>query len=195
MPVVSRGGVDFGKILLAQETRRARCAADLQRGGLQRDVDRLNAGSEERPRPWRPSRAQGQRRPRQPRLVDCRRARQDRDTIRSLTTPEMAGYFAEELAANARKGLRNEVSEVKFLQGDLSEAWREEAAEYATVAMRFSLIDKMADPWACGPSSDTVQSVDSSASRFIQNLNRLVKIVSRGNARTQMRLSAACELF
>jgi predicted lipid-binding transport protein (Tim44 family) len=70
---------------------------------------------------------------------------EDRDTIRSLTTPEMAGYFAEELATNARKGLRNEVSEVKFLQGDLSEAWREEAAEYATVAMRFSLIDKMAD--------------------------------------------------
>jgi predicted lipid-binding transport protein (Tim44 family) len=70
---------------------------------------------------------------------------EDRDTIRSLTTPEMAGYFAEELAANARKGLRNEVSEVKFLQGDLSEAWREEAAEYATVAMRFSLIDKMTD--------------------------------------------------
>lgn len=35
---------------------------------------------------------------------------EDRDTIRSLTTPEMAGYFAEEFAANARKGLRNEVS-------------------------------------------------------------------------------------
>jgi hypothetical protein len=61
---------------------------------------------------------------------------------RKTATPEMAGYFAEELAANARKGLRNEVSEVKFLQGDLS-AWRN--AEYATVAMRFSLIDKMAD--------------------------------------------------
>jgi predicted lipid-binding transport protein (Tim44 family) len=41
--------------------------------------------------------------------------------------------------------VRNVVWEVKFLQGDLSEAWREDDAEYATVAMRFSLIDKMAD--------------------------------------------------
>jgi len=70
---------------------------------------------------------------------------EDFDRLRALATPEMASYFAEELAGNAKKGLVNRVSDVTFLQGDLSEAWREEQGEYATVAMRFSLIDTMAD--------------------------------------------------
>ncbi|WP_342446955.1 Tim44 domain-containing protein [Methylocapsa acidiphila] len=70
---------------------------------------------------------------------------EDLGALRALVTPEMASYFAEELADNAKKGLINKLSSVAFLQGDLSEAWREEANEYATVAMRFSLIDVMAD--------------------------------------------------
>jgi predicted lipid-binding transport protein (Tim44 family) len=70
---------------------------------------------------------------------------EDFDRLRALATPEMASYFAEELAGNAKKGLVNRVSDVRFLQGDLSEAWREAQGEYATVAMRFSLIDTMAD--------------------------------------------------
>jgi predicted lipid-binding transport protein (Tim44 family) len=70
---------------------------------------------------------------------------EDFDRLRALATPEMASYFAEELAGNANKGLVNRISDVKFLQGDLSEAWREQQGEYATVAMRFSLIDTMAD--------------------------------------------------
>jgi len=60
-------------------------------------------------------------------------------------TPEMLSYFAEELEANRRKGVRNEVSEPKLLQGDLAEAWREGNDEYATVAMRFSLLDATID--------------------------------------------------
>lgn len=70
---------------------------------------------------------------------------EDFDRMRALATPEMASYFAEELAANAKQGVVNRVSDVTFLQGDLSEAWREQQGEYATVAMRFSLIDTMAD--------------------------------------------------
>src|ERR1019366_7403524 len=70
---------------------------------------------------------------------------EDFDRLRALATPEMASYFAEELAANAKKGLVNRISDVKFLQGDLSESWREQQGEYATVAMKFSLIDTMAD--------------------------------------------------
>ena len=70
---------------------------------------------------------------------------EDFDRLRSMATPEMASYFAEELAANAKKGVVNRVSDVKFLQGDLSEAWREQQSEYATVAMRFSLVDTMVD--------------------------------------------------
>lgn len=69
----------------------------------------------------------------------------DETLLRSLSTPEMASYFADELAANARKGVVNRLSDVTFLQGDLAEAWSEPQADYATVAMRFSLIDKMVD--------------------------------------------------
>ncbi len=70
---------------------------------------------------------------------------EDRGALAKLATAEMAGYFAADFAENARKGLRNDVSDPRFLQGDLSEAWREDAAEFASVAMRFSLIDTMVD--------------------------------------------------
>ncbi|MBI1869323.1 MAG: Tim44 domain-containing protein [Methylocystis sp.] len=72
-------------------------------------------------------------------------SREDHAGLRALVTDEMASYFGEEIAANARKGLVNRISGVKLLQGDLSEAWREGADEYATVAMRFALIDVMED--------------------------------------------------
>ena len=39
----------------------------------------------------------------------------------------------------------NQISDVKLLQGDLSEAWREINDDYATVAMRYSLNDKIVD--------------------------------------------------
>jgi predicted lipid-binding transport protein (Tim44 family) len=67
------------------------------------------------------------------------------DRLRALATPEMASCFAEELAANAKRGVVNRVADITFLQGDLSEAWRELQSEYATVAMRFSLIDTLVD--------------------------------------------------
>jgi predicted lipid-binding transport protein (Tim44 family) len=65
--------------------------------------------------------------------------------LRSLVTPEMLSYFAEELAQNASRGLVNEVSGVKLLQGDLAEAWREGDVDYATVAMRYELIDTLVE--------------------------------------------------
>lgn len=72
----------------------------------------------------------------------------DLANLRTLATPEMVGYFSEELSANASRGVENRVEAVKLEQGDLSEAWREAGLEYATVAMRFSMIDttrKIAD--------------------------------------------------
>jgi predicted lipid-binding transport protein (Tim44 family) len=54
-------------------------------------------------------------------------------------------YFADDLAANASRGVVNEVSDVKLLQGDLAESWREGFTDYATVAMRFSLADVTID--------------------------------------------------
>jgi predicted lipid-binding transport protein (Tim44 family) len=67
--------------------------------------------------------------------------RNDLEALGDRTTPEMLSYFAEELHANGKKGVRNEVSQAKLLQGDLAEAWRETDGEYATVAMRYSIID------------------------------------------------------
>ena len=72
-------------------------------------------------------------------------AREDADKLGRMTTPEMLSYFSQDLADNAKQGLRNEVSDVKLLQGDLSEAWREGGSDYATVAMRFSMIDATLD--------------------------------------------------
>jgi predicted lipid-binding transport protein (Tim44 family) len=81
------------------------------------------------------------------RLVEIQAAYSAEDTnkLRSLATSEMANYFAEQFADNARKGVVNRIASPKLLQGDLSEAWREGPDEYATTAMRFSLIDTMVD--------------------------------------------------
>jgi predicted lipid-binding transport protein (Tim44 family) len=68
-------------------------------------------------------------------------SREDSATLSRLATPEMAGYLEDELAEKRRRGLVNHISAVKLLQGDLSESWREGSDDYATVAMRFSLID------------------------------------------------------
>jgi predicted lipid-binding transport protein (Tim44 family) len=65
--------------------------------------------------------------------------------IWTLATPEMAGYIQEELNDNASRGVRNTVSNVRLLQGDLAEAWREGTTDYATVAMHYSLNDITTD--------------------------------------------------
>lgn len=79
----------------------------------------------------------------QARLGDIQAAygRNDVNALGDMATPEMLSYFAEELATNMAKGVRNEVSDAKLLQGDLSEAWREASGEYASVAMRYSVLD------------------------------------------------------
>ena len=73
-------------------------------------------------------------------------SRQDLNALRAMVTPEMLGYFNEQLSELASRSLRNEVTDVRLLQGDLSQAWSEGNREYATVAMRFSMIDVTIDP-------------------------------------------------
>jgi predicted lipid-binding transport protein (Tim44 family) len=68
-------------------------------------------------------------------------AEEDVTALRRLATPEAASFLAEELADNAGRGVVNHVADVKLLQGDLAEAWREGGTDYATVAMRFALRD------------------------------------------------------
>jgi predicted lipid-binding transport protein (Tim44 family) len=67
--------------------------------------------------------------------------RADYDSLRAVTTPEAMSYLSEELGRYAADGLRNEIRDVRLLQGDLSEAWSEADADYATVAMRYSSVD------------------------------------------------------
>ena len=61
--------------------------------------------------------------------------------LRTMVTPEMLGYFSEQLSTNASRGVENKVDAVKLEQGDLSESWSEGGIDYASVAMRFSMID------------------------------------------------------
>ena len=67
---------------------------------------------------------------------------EDVDKLHTLATPEMVMYFTKDLEENKAKNDINKVSDVKLLQGDLAEAWREGETDYASVAMRFSLVDK-----------------------------------------------------
>ena len=70
---------------------------------------------------------------------------EDLAALRTKVTPEMLSYFSEQLAENTSRGLINRVTDVKLLQGDLSEAWREEEVDYATVAMHYALTDSMVE--------------------------------------------------
>ncbi len=70
---------------------------------------------------------------------------EDLSALRAKVTPEMLSYFSEQLAGNASRGLINRVTDVKLLQGDLAEAWREGNTDYATVAMNFALKDSMVE--------------------------------------------------
>jgi predicted lipid-binding transport protein (Tim44 family) len=57
----------------------------------------------------------------------------------------MVSYFTDDLQRNKARNVVNKVSGTKLLQGDLAEAWREGDSDYASVAMRFSMIDKTVD--------------------------------------------------
>jgi predicted lipid-binding transport protein (Tim44 family) len=69
----------------------------------------------------------------------------DLQALRPLLTPEMLSYFSQALSANLSRGIANRVEQVKLLQGDLAEAWREGDIDYATVAMRWQAIDQTVD--------------------------------------------------
>jgi predicted lipid-binding transport protein (Tim44 family) len=70
---------------------------------------------------------------------------EDLSALRAKVTPEMLSYLSEQLSGNASRGLINRVTDVKLLQGDLAEAWREGNTDYATVAMNFACKDSMVD--------------------------------------------------
>jgi predicted lipid-binding transport protein (Tim44 family) len=72
-------------------------------------------------------------------------AAEDHARLRQLVTPEMVSYLSEELGDNAKNGVRNEVSDVRLLQADIAEAWREGDRDYATAAFQYEARDVMRD--------------------------------------------------
>lgn len=72
-------------------------------------------------------------------------AGEDYTSLRRICTPEAMSYLAEELGDNATRGQKNEVRDVRLLQGDVAESWNEDGRDYATVAMRFESVDYMVD--------------------------------------------------
>ena len=65
--------------------------------------------------------------------------------LHTLATPEMVSYVTQDIADHKAQNIVNTVSDVKLLQGDLAEAWREGDTDFASVALRYSLIDKTTD--------------------------------------------------
>jgi predicted lipid-binding transport protein (Tim44 family) len=80
-------------------------------------------------------------------LVEMQAAFSDEDVgrLRTLATPEMVSFFTQDMQQNRARGQINKVSDTRLLQGDLAEAWREGDSEYASVAMRFSMVDRYVD--------------------------------------------------
>src|SRR6202166_1385142 len=70
---------------------------------------------------------------------------EDLARLHTLASPEMVSYFTGDLEKNKARNVINKVSDTRLLQGDLAEAWREGDTDYASVAMRFSLVDKTID--------------------------------------------------
>src|SRR5207302_5129222 len=62
--------------------------------------------------------------------------------LHTLATPEMVSYFTKDLEANKARNDVNKVTDVKLLQGDLAEAWREGETDFASVESRFSRVVK-----------------------------------------------------
>jgi predicted lipid-binding transport protein (Tim44 family) len=65
--------------------------------------------------------------------------------LHTLATPEMVSYFVRDLEQNKAENVVNKVAGTRLLQGDLAEAWREGETDYASVAMRYSLVDTTLD--------------------------------------------------
>jgi predicted lipid-binding transport protein (Tim44 family) len=69
----------------------------------------------------------------------------DLNAIAQAATPEMMGYFRDQLATLSRQGLRNRVANVTVDGMEVSEAWSEGGTDFATVALRFSMLDVTED--------------------------------------------------
>jgi predicted lipid-binding transport protein (Tim44 family) len=61
--------------------------------------------------------------------------------LSQLVTPEMLSWFSQELARDTSQGVRNIVSGVEIVKGELTESWEEGDLQYATASMRWRALD------------------------------------------------------
>jgi predicted lipid-binding transport protein (Tim44 family) len=84
----------------------------------------------------------------------------DLGRLRQLMTPEMLSYFSEELTRNTSQGVRNVISDVRLVKGDVSESWEEGDLQYATAYMRWSAIDYVVPVGAASGQTQQIVSGD-----------------------------------
>ncbi len=96
----------------------------------------------------------------------------DLNGLQAMATPEMVSYFADQLSEQVSRGVRNSVTDVRLVSGDLSQAWTEQGRDYATVAMKFSMIDATRD--------GSGRVVDGSASEHVTATEIWTFVRSRG---------------
>ncbi len=77
--------------------------------------------------------------------VQAAYAAEDYNRVRERCTPEIMSFLAEELGTNASEGRRNEIRDVRVLSREVTEAWRENDLDYATLGVRFTSLDWMTD--------------------------------------------------
>jgi len=65
----------------------------------------------------------------------------DLGRMRQLMTPEMLGYFSEELSKNTSQGVQNVISNIQLVKGDITESWTEGDMQYATAYLRWRAND------------------------------------------------------
>lgn len=65
--------------------------------------------------------------------------------LRDFATPEVVSWLAEDLSRDASRGVRNLVEDVRLLNGDVIESWRDGDLDFVTAAVTFSARDYTVD--------------------------------------------------
>jgi len=97
----------------------------------------------------------------------------DLSRMRRYVTPEMLGYFNEQLSGEASRGVKNKVEGVQLLKGDVEEAWAEDGFEYVTARLRWTARDYTVR-------IDTGQMVEGDPSRAVEATEVWTFVRSRG---------------
>ncbi len=76
-------------------------------------------------------------------FLDVQRAwsEQNINKMRLCMTPEMVGYFNDELAANISRGVSNQVERISIRDVETVEAWQEDNLQFASMRMQWDACD------------------------------------------------------